>query len=275
MSVPPREIVEYYDRTPEESRLVSSRGRLEFARTRELIMRELPSSPARILDVGGAAGPYSAWLAEQGHEVHLIDASERLVGEARKLNAMLKAPIASLEVADARSVPQPDGCFDIVLIMGPLYHLTEGSDRLAALLEARRVLARSGTLIVAAISRYASALDGLTRNLTVDPAFVAIRDRDLQDGQHRNTTDRPDYFTTAYFHRPEDLKAELEAAGFDDVRVLGVEGPGWLIADFDARWEDPEQRADIMAVARALESEPAIIGASAHLLGIARKRKSA
>src|SRR5688572_32141985 len=110
---PPREVVEYYDRVAEESRLATDRSRLEFERTKELITRVLPPSPARIVDVGGAAGQYSAWLAEQGHEVHLIDASERLVGEARKLNSTLKVPIASLEVADARSLSQPDGFFDI------------------------------------------------------------------------------------------------------------------------------------------------------------------
>ena len=270
MIEPPREVVEYYGRVAEESRLATGRSRLEFERTKELISRVLPASPVRILDVGGAAGQYSAWLAEQGHEVHLVDASERLVGEARKLNATLKTPIASLQVADARALPQPDGFADLVLIMGPLYHLTEGEDRLAALIEARRVLAKSGTLIVAAISRYASALDGLTRNLTTDPAFVAMRDRDLRDGQHRNNTDRPDYFTTAYFHRAEDLKAELETAGFNDVRVVGVEGPGWLIADFDTRWEDPAQRAELMTIARALESEPAMLGVSAHLLAVGK-----
>ena len=267
---PAREVVQYYEQVAEESRLDTGRGRLEFERTKELLTRVVPQSPVRIVDVGGAAGPYSAWLAEQGHEVHLVDLSERLVGEARKRNATLKAPIASLSVADARSLPQPDAFADVVLIMGPLYHLTEAADRLAALREARRVLTTSGTLVVAAISRYASALDGLTRNLTIDPAFVAIRDRDLQDGQHRNNTDRPDYFTTAYFHRPEDIKAELEAAGLDDVRVFGVEGPGWLIADFDSRWADEAQRADLMWLARALESEPAVVGVSAHLLAVGR-----
>jgi hypothetical protein len=92
----------------------------------------------------------------------------------------------------------------------------------------------------------------------------------LRDGQHRNDTDRPEYFTTAYFHRPEDLRAELEAAGFADVQVVGVEGAGWMVADFDSRWADRAQRADLMALARALESEPAVLGVSAHLLGIAR-----
>src|SRR4030095_6392120 len=87
-----------------------------------------------------------------------------------------------------------------------------------------RVLTAGGIAAVAAISRYASALDGLARKLSLDPRFVKIRDRDLADGQHRNDTNELDYFTTAYFHRPDDLCAELEAAGFRDVTVLGVEG---------------------------------------------------
>jgi hypothetical protein len=39
--------------------------------------------------------------------------------------------------------------------------------------------------------------------------------RDLQDGQHRNTTGDPKRFTTAYFHRPEELVAEMQGAGLD------------------------------------------------------------
>jgi hypothetical protein len=90
------------------------------------------------------------------------------------------------------------------------------------------------------------------------------------DGQHRNDTTRIDYFTTAYFHRPDELRDELVAAGFVGVDVLGVEGPAWLVADFDARWSDPALRLDMLAVGRALEAEPAMLGVSAHLLAIGR-----
>jgi ubiquinone/menaquinone biosynthesis C-methylase UbiE len=271
---PPPEVVAYYEGFAEESRLHSGRARLEFARTKEILARTLPSPPARIVDVGGAAGAYSSWLAEAGYDVHLVDASPRLVEAARRRNATLRAPIASLSVADARALPQPTGFADAVLIMGPLYHLPLAADRAAALREAGRVLTPSGVVAVAAISRYASALDGLARRLAVDPAFVRMRDRDLRDGQHRNDTDRPDYFTTAYFHRPEDLRMELEAAGFDDAAVLGIEGPGWMMPDFDRRWDESVLRDDILQVARALESEPSIVGASAHLLGIGRPLRS-
>ena len=270
-AAPPPEVQAYYSRFPEESRLEVGAFRLEFERTKEILTRVLPGPPARIVDVGGAAGAYSFWLAERGYEVHLVDASARLVQEARARNAKSRTPIASLSVADARRLPQEDRSAAAVLVMGPLYHLPSAADRVTALREAHRVLARDGIAVVAAISRYASALGGLAQKLSLDPRFVTMRDRDLADGHHRNDTDNLDYFTTAYFHRPDDLRSELEAAGFQDVRVLGVEGPGSMLSDFDAWWEDAALRKDMLDVARALESEPSIVGVSAHLLGIARK----
>jgi ubiquinone/menaquinone biosynthesis C-methylase UbiE len=231
----------------------------------------LPGPPARIVDVGGAAGVYSLWLADLGYEVHLVDASSRLVEEARRRSASASRPLASASVGDARQLPHDSGSAQAVLVMGPLYHLPEAGDRITSLREAYRVLGNGGTVVVAAISRYASTLDGLARKLSLDPHFVAIRDRDLTDGQHRNDTGNLDYFTTAYFHRPEDLRSELEEAGYQDIAVLGVEGPAWILADFDARWEDPALRRDMLEVGRVLESEPSILGSSAHLLAIGRK----
>ncbi len=56
-----------------------------------------------------------------------------------------------------------------------------------------------------------------------------------------------------------------------DVTVIGVEGPAWLLADFEDRWADDALRQDILDVARALESEASILGVSAHLLGTGHK----
>jgi SAM-dependent methyltransferase len=267
----PEEVAAYYASYPEEARLTRGSSRLEFERTKDVLARVLPAPPARVVDVGGAAGAYSAWLAERGYDVHLVDASPRLVEEARRRNAGLPKPIASFSIADARRLPQESASAQVVLVMGPLYHLTEAPDRLTALGEAARVLVPGGIVVAAAISRYASALDGMARRLTRDPRFVEIRNRDLESGQHRNETERIDYFTTAYFHRPEDLRLEIVTAGFTDARVLGVEGPGWTLPDFDERWSDPALRDELLEVARRLESEPAILGASAHLLGMGRK----
>ena len=261
----------YYERWPEEDRLQWGAGRLEALRTRSLIERHAPPPPAIVLDVGGAAGAYAAWLAEAGYTVHLIDAVRRLVEAASRRNATLARRIASCSVGDARALTAPDDSADIVLLLGPLYHLTTETDRVRALTEAKRVLAPGGVLFAGAISRWASALDGLTRNLLGDTQFAAIVEQDLRDGQHRNPSERIDYFTTAYFHRPEQLRAEVTEAGLVVEELYGLEGPNWLLADFEDRWADPRRQAEMVRVAEIMESEPSTVGVSAHLLLVGRK----
>ena len=263
----------YYDQWPEETRLELGPFQLEAVRTRELIERYAPRPPATVLDVGGAAGAYAAWLAGAGYTVHLIDATPRLVAEARKRSAMLPRPIASCEVGDARALSFPTASAAVVLLLGPLYHLTTVEDRARSLAEAARVLEPGGVLFAAGISRYASALDGLSRDLFQDARFADIVARDLRDGQHRNATERVDYFTTAYFHTPEELRAEVARSGLVVDGVYGLEGPAWILPDFAERWADARRRADVVRVARALESEPSVLGVSAHLLAVARKPK--
>src|SRR5262245_57893222 len=267
----PQEIARYYQQVAEEGRLAAGPSQLEFARTKEVVLRYLPPPPATILDVGGAAGVYALWLADKGYQVHLIDAVPRLVEEARRRSEASPNRICTCQVGDARELAFNDGVADGVLLLGPLYHLTDTAERLRALREVYRVLRPSGVMFAAAISRCASALDGLARDLFADPSFAAIVQQDLEQGQHRNETDKWDYFTTAYFHRPEELQAEVTSVGFHCQAVLGLEGPGWILSDFDERWADPRKREDLLRVARALESEESIVGLSAHLLAVGTK----
>ncbi|MFL5565246.1 MAG: class I SAM-dependent methyltransferase [Gemmatimonadaceae bacterium] len=261
----------YYDQSPEESRLELGPFQLEEVRTRELILRHAPEPPAVVLDVGGAAGAYAFWLAERGYDLRLFDASPRLVDVARRRNADAVVKLAECSVADARALPNADESAAMVLLLGPLYHLVDEQDRKAALSEAMRVLRPGGVLIAAAIARSASALDGLSREMLRDPEFARIVDRDLVDGHHLNPTKRPDYFTTAYFHWPEDLRREVSDAGFEVVALYGIEGPAWILPDFVERWNDPQRRAIILQIARALESEASVVGCSAHLIVVGRK----
>jgi ubiquinone/menaquinone biosynthesis C-methylase UbiE len=269
MTVDPA-IRDYYERVPEETRLELG-SQLERDRTQELILRHAPPAPAVVLDVGGAAGVYAFWLAERGYEVHLIDATPRLIDVARARNEQATARLASCRVGDARALDASGDAASLVLLLGPLYHLVRADDRRAALREALRVLRPGGSLVAAGISRWASTLDGLSRELLRDPVFSHIVERDLADGNHLNPTDHVHYFTTAYFHRPDELKQEVVDAGFDAVQLYGIEGPGWILPDFVDRWSDPKRREILLRVARTLESEPAVIGCSAHLLVVGRK----
>jgi ubiquinone/menaquinone biosynthesis C-methylase UbiE len=274
-TAPPRfdpHIEDYYQHNAEETRLQFGPGPLEEARTRELIERHLPKAPAEIVDVGGGAGVYAFWLAERGYQVQLVDASPRLIEEARRRNSTAPHRLIACTVGDARNSPADDESVSAVLMLGPLYHLTEAEDRVTALREGSRVLQRGGVLFAAAISRWGSALDGLARELFLDKRFAGIVERDIREGQHRNETDRPDFFTTAYFHRPDELADEFALGGLAVENLYGIEGPAWLLPDFADRWQNPERRATILNVARMLEREPFVIGCSAHLLAVGRKR---
>lgn len=136
------------------------------------------------------------------------------------------------------------------------------------------MLRPGGVLVAAAISRFASALDGLCRGFLKDPEFAEIVHRDLTDGQHRNPTGRPEYFMDTFFHHLGELRAEVAEAGFAGARVYGVEGPGWLLSDFDAWWESGAYPDRLLQLARALEAEPSISVASAHLIAVATRQNA-
>lgn len=267
------EILAHYEEEIEKERLLGGgAGRLEYLRTRELLARHLPPAAATILDVGGAAGAYALPLAEEGYSVYLVDPVPLHVEQATAASvAQPRAPLAGVELGDARSLSQEDESVDAVLLLGPLYHLTLRNDRIQALHEAWRVVRPGGVVVAAAISRFASTIDGLIRGFLLDPEFEAIVERDVREGQHRNPTERPEWFSTAYFHLPEELRGEVKEAGFVVEGLFGIEGPAWAVPDLDTWLEDSRQRAKLLAAIGRVESEPSLVGASAHLLVVGRR----
>jgi SAM-dependent methyltransferase len=268
----PQEMLAYYEAGGEAGRLLHGAGQLELLRTREILLRYLPPAPAVVLDVGGGAGIHALWLARQGYEVHLVDAVPLHIEQARQASdKQPDLPLASISVGDARALDRPADSVDAVLLLGPLYHLTERTGRVMALREGRRTLRAGGVLFAAGITRFASLLDGLRSGYLQDPTFERIVERDLAEGQHRNPEGKPSYFTTAYFHYPEELSAEVREAGLRPEATLGVEGPGWLLPNLTDWWEDDERRETLLRAVRRVEAEPSIVGASAHVLVVALK----
>lgn len=272
----PSEFYSHYETGYEATRLDTGRSRLEHARTIELLKRHVPPPPAVVLDVGGGPGAYALWLAKEGYETHLVDAMPLHVQQAREASAAQpEHELASATVGDARDLGRPDESVDAVLLFGPLYHLTERPDRMIALSESKRVLRPGGLLLAIAISRFASVLDGVIKGYLDDPQFRQIVRRDLEDGQHRNPTNHPDYFTTSFFHHPDELKEEIVEAGFQHQTTLAVEGPGWLLQKFDEVWFDKEKKEQLLDATRSVEEEPALLSVSAHMMAVARKEPAA
>jgi SAM-dependent methyltransferase len=256
----------YYERGEERARLSDGRGQLEFIRTTEIVARRLPPPPAVIADIGGGPGRYALWLASLGYQVEHRDLMPLHVGQLQQAAAGL--PEIRTATGDARTLDLPDASADAVLLLGPLYHLASRADRTAAVREAARILRPRGPLFAAAISRWATRIDGIIGNQTYleHPAVLDLIDEVERTGIVPPL--HPGAFS-AYSHRPADLRAELTEAGLEVLHLATVEGPGMILADLDARMADPADRAVILDAARALESVPELIGFGPHLLATA------
>jgi ubiquinone/menaquinone biosynthesis C-methylase UbiE len=188
-------------------------------------------------------------------------------------NAQITTPIASCQLGDARRLDFATGQADAVLLMGPLYHLVHSQDRRQALQEAYRVLKTGGVLFAAGISRFASTLDGLASGYWQDGAFLKIMQRDLQDGQHRNPTQNPAYFTDSFFHHPDQLQAEVESVGFQVQALIAVEGISYVMKDLDQNWAIESHRTFLLELIQQIEQEPSLIGASPHMMCVAATQR--
>lgn len=258
----------HYELGLERDRLTAGPS-LELVRTLDVLERSAPSPPARVLDVGGGPGTYASMLSAQGYDVSLLDPVPLHGEQARAMSAVGDTPFEVL-LGDARSLPFPDGEAGLVLLLGPLYHLTERDERLTALQEARRVLRPGGVLLAGAVSRWASLHDGLARGMVDEPAFSSALDRTLVDGQHRNPGNHPDWFTTTFVHAPHELSSELYDAGLPEHHLVAVEGPASFMPYTAERLADPGRRTHLLDLLRRVESEPSLLGASAHVLAVAK-----
>lgn len=261
--------LEYYRSGVENGRLMRGRGRLEFERTKMILNEMLPSVPSKIIDAACGVGDYSIWLAEKGHDVHLTDAMPLHIDQAvANFKSFPKLKFGSAAVGDARFLRHPSKFSSAILLLGPLYHLTDRDERIRCLAECRRVLKPGGVIFAAAISRYYSLLTGLKKGFYNDPAYEKIMTNDLETGHHINTTTNQEYFTTTYFHRANELSLEFTEAGLLHHTTVGIEGPAWLLQDLDERWDIPSERKKLLEWTTIAANDPALAELSGHLLAV-------
>lgn len=271
-----------YNAGIERNRLRTGMGIIEFERTKEILLEKLPKPPAVIYDIGGAYGEYSWWLSSIGYEVHLFDLSVTNIKMSEELATEYPGiSLKSAIVCDARSIPRPDKSADAVLLMGPLYSITEYEERILAIKECYRVLKDDGILFSAALTPYSVLVprialyhldDTKIRKELDDPAVISTIERALDDGCYINPERKiANGLGSSHLHTSKALRAELFCGGFKTFTVHGVMGGAWLAPNLDELLENEETKNLLMKTVRMLDTHEEIIGLSGHLLAVSKK----
>ena len=248
-------------------------------------------------------------LAKKGNEVHLIELAENAV-EYAKANMMQDCQFIA-ETGNALQVNRPDESADVVLLMGPQYHLRDRGDRLQSLREALRVLKKGGLLVAAGISKFSSmtwalSVYGEKKNASLmefldDPVFFNMIKGEMTSGDHIRPAEYPRFIAESYFTTSDEMKSEVAEAGFKVEKAIAVEGCIWFTPHLAEKWEDKanvlrrhskkfgengyildlyalislldltNSILHLLDIVRITESEPEMMGMSPHFLVVARK----
>jgi S-adenosylmethionine-dependent methyltransferase len=262
----------YYDGQLEREWQRMERHRTEFAVTLRALSRHLPPPPARVLDCGSGPGRYAVELARRGYQVTLFDLSSGCLQLAREKAGEAGVTLAGFEHGTATDLSRfCDDAFDAVLLMGPLYHLLEETDRQQAVAEAQRVLKPGGPLFAAFISRYAVPRYAAAHEPTWLLENPELLESVLTSGvlpPHGPQGEEGGF--VAHLAHPTEVVPLIQGAGLDVVTVLGVEGVVSMIeAGVNAlSGEAWETWLDLNC---RLAADPSIHGCVEHLLAIAVK----
>lgn len=268
-----KEVYEFYNSGAEIGRLSRGLGKIEFYRTKE-ILRPYFTKQSVVYDIGGGIGIYSDWLAGLGQQVQLFDLADSAVEYARGHQSREHPYLA--EVCDARQINRGDESADVILLMGPVYHLQNVGDRLQVMKEAHRVLKKGGMLFTTGISKFSNttwALStyGMDNEVLDDSVFREMIYKELASGKHDRPKEYPNFIAQSYFHTPDQLQKELESVGFQTIKECAIEGVIWITPRLEEKWENEDSRNILLQIIKKTESEDSVMGMSPHFMIISKK----
>ncbi len=250
----------YYNNiyTEDDRLFKDQKHKTEFILTTDYIDKYLKKG-MKILELGAGTGAYSLLYASKGYEVDALEyVKENLdILKSKITKDMNINPV----LGDARDLSiYEDNTFDMVLNLGPLYHL-EGEDRDKVIQEAKRVCKKGGLIYSAYIS---NNLTFVKRVKKFDDYVVKYKEEILEGFR---IGDNENVFTLMY---PSEMEELMKRNGLSKVHHLTTDGISDLIKERIDSLPEDQYKVWIDYLRTTAEREDQL-GYGEHLLYIARK----
>lgn len=139
-----KEVIEFYNKYDEDNRLKSKTHLPEYLITMKYIKKYLTPN-SKILEIGAGTGRYSIALADMGYDITSVELVPHNIEILKsKIKTEHKIKVFEGNACDLSFIE--DNTYDIVLLLGPMYHLFNDIDKHKALSEAIRVTKKGGVI---------------------------------------------------------------------------------------------------------------------------------
>ncbi len=260
-------VVDSYENYREENRLTTNNARrIEFVTTARAL-NDVINTKSKILDCAAGTGIYAFWLADKGHDVTATDITPRHIDIINK-NLINKNYNMSTAVLDATDMSCFAGnSYDIVLNMGPFYHLIAEEQREKCMKECLRVLRKGGLLVTAYIPRYYifQCIAMKNENYLNDRLAKQL----IATGVLRHD-DKKRFWTDTYYSSKDEMESIYQRYGLEIVDHFAQDGLAPLLSQKVDKWNENQFKiwCDYhYSVCR----EQSVLGASNHVVIIGRK----
>lgn len=252
----------YYSEWNENDRLLSRFGQVEFLTTIRFVEKYLKPG-MKILEVGAGTGRYSHYFARKGYTVHAVELVNRNIDEFKEKT--LPNEDISIVQGDAINLCMvKDNEYDIVLHLGPMYHLTEEEERKAAVKEALRVTKPGGKVFMAYILNEMTVINYFFRNghINEEEARNEILSSNWKFAENKRKH--------LAFYRIEDVNALMDGFDVNRLHLVGTEMISGAMRELLLEMSDEEFFYYTEYVFSICERAD-MIGMSGHLLDVFEK----
>ncbi len=262
----------YYSMFDEKNRLTrDNSGKLEYEMTMHILQNYLPKN-GNVLDLGGGAGVYSFSLAKAGYQVYLADLSERLIEQARVQKEEENVEnLVEAEVVNAIDLSKfKNNMFDVVIALGPFYHLTEERERNQCVSEIHRVLKKGG-IVIAGFIPYLSGSIAIIERFVYAPQQVDANTiaEVFETGKFHNLQNYG--FQEGYYATAEEMERMFAQRGFETSCIRSVRGFAYEKEDMIYGIEDKAVYHEVMEAIHKTATDRAIVDMCGHAVYIGRK----